>query len=175
MQRQQKITLGEMRESGPTRLIVHCGDYKCGHSIVVDANRWGHDVRLSHWSRDLRAGLRLTRRRSACQYWEESFRVNTCTRPLSARYNCVRARFEHHREELEMKIFLTALSFVFFSSVVLPTTASAGIMDGKGNCSGGVCTNKGVPCPAGTCSKTGTSMARDVKNCSAKNCTGGSR
>jgi hypothetical protein len=29
MQRQQKITLREMRESGPTRLIVYCGDYKC--------------------------------------------------------------------------------------------------------------------------------------------------
>jgi hypothetical protein len=95
--------------------------------------------------------------------------------PLSARYDRVRARFEHCKEELEMKIFLTALSFVFFSSVVLPTTASAGIMDGKGNCSGGVCANKGVACPAGTCSKTGTSRARDIKNCSAKNCTGGPR
>lgn len=25
-----EITLKEMRESGPTRLIVFCGDYKCG-------------------------------------------------------------------------------------------------------------------------------------------------
>ena len=46
MQREQKITLGEMRESGPTRL-VYCADYKCGHSIVVDASRWSDDVRLS--------------------------------------------------------------------------------------------------------------------------------
>jgi hypothetical protein len=44
MQREQKITLGE---SGPTRLIVYCADYKCGHSIVVDASRWSDDVRLS--------------------------------------------------------------------------------------------------------------------------------
>jgi hypothetical protein len=29
MPRQQKITIGEMRESGPTRLIVYCGDYRC--------------------------------------------------------------------------------------------------------------------------------------------------
>jgi hypothetical protein len=36
-----------MRESGPTRLIVYCADYKCAHSIVVDASRWGDDVRLS--------------------------------------------------------------------------------------------------------------------------------
>ena len=44
MQRQQKITLGEMRSSGgPTRLI----DYKCAHSILIDAGHWGDDVRLS--------------------------------------------------------------------------------------------------------------------------------
>ena len=53
MQREQKITLGEMRESGPTRLIVYCADYKCGHSIVIDASRWGDDVSYPIWSRDL--------------------------------------------------------------------------------------------------------------------------
>ena len=37
--REQKITLGEMRESGPRRLLVYCGDYRCAHSIVVDADR----------------------------------------------------------------------------------------------------------------------------------------
>jgi hypothetical protein len=42
-----KITLGEMRESGPTRLIVYCADYKCAHSVVIDASRWGDNVRLS--------------------------------------------------------------------------------------------------------------------------------
>src|SRR3954471_22785611 len=40
MQREQKITLGEMRESGPTRLIVYCADCKCAHSVVIDAGRW---------------------------------------------------------------------------------------------------------------------------------------
>jgi hypothetical protein len=47
MPREQKITIGEMRESGPTRLIVYCGDYHCAHSVVIDANRWADDVRLS--------------------------------------------------------------------------------------------------------------------------------
>jgi hypothetical protein len=47
MPRQQKITLREMRESGPTRLIVYCGDYKCAHSVVIDAGRWAGDARLS--------------------------------------------------------------------------------------------------------------------------------
>jgi hypothetical protein len=47
MQRQQKITLGEMRQSGPRRLLVYCGDYKCAHSVVIDAAPWGDDVRLS--------------------------------------------------------------------------------------------------------------------------------
>jgi hypothetical protein len=45
--RAQKITIGEMRESGPTRLIVYCGDYKCAHSVVMGADRWPDDVRLS--------------------------------------------------------------------------------------------------------------------------------
>jgi hypothetical protein len=47
MQRAQKITLGEMRQLGPTRLIVYCSDYKCAHSVVIDAGRWGDDVRIS--------------------------------------------------------------------------------------------------------------------------------
>jgi len=47
MERQQKITLGEMRESGPRRLLVYCGDYKCAHSIVISAERWSDQVRLS--------------------------------------------------------------------------------------------------------------------------------
>jgi hypothetical protein len=45
--REQKITLGQMRESGPRRLQVFCGDYQCAHSVVVNADRWGDDVRLS--------------------------------------------------------------------------------------------------------------------------------
>ena len=40
MEAAQKITIGEMRESGPTRLIVYCGDYKCSHSITMDADLW---------------------------------------------------------------------------------------------------------------------------------------
>jgi hypothetical protein len=48
MPREQKITLGEMRSgSGPTRLIVYCSDFKCTHHVVVNADRWGDDVRLS--------------------------------------------------------------------------------------------------------------------------------
>jgi hypothetical protein len=74
MQRQQKITLGEMREFGPIRLIVYCGDYKCAHSVVVDASRWGDDVRLPTWSRDLRVrfaaiGLPTSGRCSSTRTW----------------------------------------------------------------------------------------------------------
>lgn len=47
MKREQKITLGEMRATGPTHLLVYCGDYKCAHSLVVDAGRWPDHVRLS--------------------------------------------------------------------------------------------------------------------------------
>ncbi len=51
--------------------------------------------------------------------------------------------------------------------------ASADRMNGKGNCSGGVCAEKkavNAACPAGTCSKAGTPYAQDVKYCSAANC-----
>jgi hypothetical protein len=41
------MTLREMRESGPTRLLIYCGDYRCAHSVVVDAGHWGDGVRLS--------------------------------------------------------------------------------------------------------------------------------
>jgi hypothetical protein len=46
--REQNITLGEMRaNNGPRRLVVYCSDFKCSHSVVVDAASWGDDVRLS--------------------------------------------------------------------------------------------------------------------------------
>jgi hypothetical protein len=45
--REQKITLGEMRTSDPTRLLIYCADYKCTHSIVIDAGHWDDSVPLS--------------------------------------------------------------------------------------------------------------------------------
>lgn len=45
--RQQKITLGEMRASGPTRLVVFCADYRCAHSVIIHADQWPDSVRLS--------------------------------------------------------------------------------------------------------------------------------
>jgi hypothetical protein len=42
----QKITLGEMRsDGGPRRLPVYCPH--CAHNVVVGADAWGDDVRLS--------------------------------------------------------------------------------------------------------------------------------
>jgi hypothetical protein len=40
---QQKITLGEMRSSGVSGLLVYCADYKCSHTIKLEAvvvDRW---------------------------------------------------------------------------------------------------------------------------------------
>ena len=47
MPREQKITLGEMRSAGgPRRLLVYCPH--CSHNnIIVNADQWGDDVRLS--------------------------------------------------------------------------------------------------------------------------------
>jgi hypothetical protein len=36
-----------MRESGPRRLLVYCGDYKCAHSVMIEAECWPDHVRLS--------------------------------------------------------------------------------------------------------------------------------
>jgi hypothetical protein len=45
--RPQKITFGEMRESGVDRMLIYCADYKCSHSIQMSADRWPDHVRLS--------------------------------------------------------------------------------------------------------------------------------
>lgn len=47
MKREQKITLSEMRSTGLQNVLVNCADYKCAHSVVLNADRWGDDVRLS--------------------------------------------------------------------------------------------------------------------------------
>jgi hypothetical protein len=42
VRRPQKITFGEMRETGTRGLLVYCSDYKCGHMMKVapaDADR----------------------------------------------------------------------------------------------------------------------------------------
>jgi hypothetical protein len=36
-----------MRSFGPTRLLVYCGDYRCAHSVIISAERWSDQVRLS--------------------------------------------------------------------------------------------------------------------------------
>jgi hypothetical protein len=47
MPRPQKITFGEMRSSGVRGLLIYCSDYRCSHSIVISADPWPDDVRLS--------------------------------------------------------------------------------------------------------------------------------
>jgi hypothetical protein len=42
-----KITFGQMRSSGVRGVIVYCTDYKCSHSIAMDADLWSDDLRLS--------------------------------------------------------------------------------------------------------------------------------
>jgi hypothetical protein len=47
MERPQKITLGEMRDSGVHGLLIYCSDYRCSHSTTISAEQWADDVRLS--------------------------------------------------------------------------------------------------------------------------------
>jgi hypothetical protein len=45
--RSQKLTFGEMRETGVSRVIVFCSDYRCSHSTRLSANRWTGHLGLS--------------------------------------------------------------------------------------------------------------------------------
>jgi hypothetical protein len=47
MQRPQKITFGEMRESGVRGVLIYCSDYHCSHHIAASADQWPDVVRLS--------------------------------------------------------------------------------------------------------------------------------
>jgi hypothetical protein len=47
MKREQKITFGEMRQSGVRSVVIYCADYRCSHSTTALADGWPDDVRLS--------------------------------------------------------------------------------------------------------------------------------
>jgi hypothetical protein len=47
MERPQKITFAEMRESGVTASLIYCSDFRCCHSVEMLADQWANDVRLS--------------------------------------------------------------------------------------------------------------------------------
>jgi hypothetical protein len=49
----QKITFGELRETGVHDVLVYCRDHTCSHHIEVSAGRWPDHVRLS----DIEPGL----------------------------------------------------------------------------------------------------------------------
>ena len=57
MTRPQKITFGELRETGVRHVLVYCRDHKCSHHIEVSAERWPDHVRLS----DVEPGFTCTR------------------------------------------------------------------------------------------------------------------
>jgi hypothetical protein len=45
--RPQKITFGEMRDTGVRGVLIYCQDYRCSHSIAISADQWPDHVRLS--------------------------------------------------------------------------------------------------------------------------------
>jgi len=71
MKRPQKITLGEMRASGARGLLVGCSDYKCSHSITVNADQWPDGMRLS----DLEKAVHLFGMRQEGRGGEAGFRL----------------------------------------------------------------------------------------------------
>jgi hypothetical protein len=45
--RPEKITIGEMRSSGVTGVLIYCADHHCSHVVAVSVEDWPDDVRLS--------------------------------------------------------------------------------------------------------------------------------
>jgi hypothetical protein len=43
----QKITFGELRAQGVSGVLIYCADYRCSHSVAMDAGAWPDDLRLS--------------------------------------------------------------------------------------------------------------------------------
>ena len=43
----EKITFGEMRDSGVREVLVYCRDHRCSHSATISADRWPDNIRLS--------------------------------------------------------------------------------------------------------------------------------
>ncbi|MGY4502758.1 hypothetical protein ACVWYH_006715 [Bradyrhizobium sp. GM24.11] len=43
----EKITFGEMRETGTREVLVYCRDRDCSHRITLNADCWPDEVRLS--------------------------------------------------------------------------------------------------------------------------------
>ena len=56
MIREQKMTFGEMRETGVRHVLIYCRDHKCSHHIEVSADRWPDLTRLS----DIEPGFTCT-------------------------------------------------------------------------------------------------------------------
>ena len=42
----QKITFGEMCESGVRDVLIYCRDHHCRHHVETNADGWADDVRL---------------------------------------------------------------------------------------------------------------------------------
>jgi hypothetical protein len=36
-----------MREMGVRGVLVYCADYRCAHSVAINADRWAEELRLS--------------------------------------------------------------------------------------------------------------------------------
>ena len=48
-----------MRSAGVRGVLVYCGDYKCAHSIAMNADQWPNDMRLSDLEPQFAAGRPL--------------------------------------------------------------------------------------------------------------------
>jgi hypothetical protein len=46
-ERPQKITFAEMHEMGVRGILIYCADFRCSHSLAVNADQWPDDLRLS--------------------------------------------------------------------------------------------------------------------------------
>jgi len=54
MEREQKITLGEMRANGTRGLLIYCTDYRCSHSVTLSPAE-KREAKEPHWQTAIEA------------------------------------------------------------------------------------------------------------------------
>ena len=47
VERVEKRTLGQTRQSGVRGILIYCRDHKCSHHVAILADHWADHIRLS--------------------------------------------------------------------------------------------------------------------------------
>jgi hypothetical protein len=134
MAREEKITFGEMRQSGGRRIVVYCSDYKCSHSVI-----WMQiPGRIASGFPTLREGSFARLAASAAPMYGQAIRPSHGTlmkyagnRPYSDPEKAARRLLEHARAfqpTQDGRIYIEQINHPFlFGDKATPAEYSAGL------------------------------------------------